>query len=391
MMINIKCDKHNENYISYCEDCKLNLCIFCNTHREHKRLQFMDILPKKEHLVEKLKNIKHDIKIFNNDINMIINILNEIKNKMNIYYKINEDIINNYDRKNNYETICYLNNFKNNDTINELNKTIKSNTITDKFKNIFDIYKKMNHNEINIIYKLNKDKIDLFHGNFVERYKDCCKLIIDEKEVALRGIYFNDNKKDILKIKLKGITNISNMNSIFFNCDSLMELPDISKWNTSAITDMGDIFCQSYLSSLPDISKWNTSNVNKMSGMFANLHSLTSLPDISKWDTSNVENMSCIFLNCYNLKYLPDISKWNTSNVINMDLMFHHCISLESLPDISKWNTINVVSMNSMFSKCSSIISLPDISKWNTINLKNKGSMFYQCKDSLNIPSKFKQ
>ena len=43
---------------------------------------------------------------------MLINILNEVMNKMNIYYKINEDIINNYDDNNknrNYETIYYLN------------------------------------------------------------------------------------------------------------------------------------------------------------------------------------------------------------------------------------------------------------------------------------------
>ena len=54
---------------------------------------------------------------------MLINILNEVKDKIDMYYKINEDIINNYDDKNrNYETLFYLNQFKNNNVINDLNK-----------------------------------------------------------------------------------------------------------------------------------------------------------------------------------------------------------------------------------------------------------------------------
>ena len=36
------CDRHNENYNSYCEDCKRNLCTLCE--REHKRVNFGDIL-----------------------------------------------------------------------------------------------------------------------------------------------------------------------------------------------------------------------------------------------------------------------------------------------------------------------------------------------------------
>ena len=44
-------------------------------------------------------------------------------------------------------------------------------------------------------------------------------------------------------------------------------------------------YCNSLLS-LPDISKWNVSNVNDMNEMFTDGSSLKSLPDISKWNTS---------------------------------------------------------------------------------------------------------
>ena len=45
------------------------------------------------------------------------------------------------------------------------------------------------------------------------------------------------------------------MNGLFYKCSSLKELPDISKWNTDNVTNMGHIFAEcSSLTSLPDIS-----------------------------------------------------------------------------------------------------------------------------------------
>ena len=75
------------------------------------------------------------------------------------------------------------------------------------------------------------------------------------------------------------------------------------------------------------------------------------MPDISKWNTTNVTDMSSMFNKGYVIKQsslssLPNISKWNTSNVFNMSHMFSCCLSLTSLPDISKWNTFNVLSFN---------------------------------------------
>ena len=50
--------------------------------------------------------------------------------------------------------------------------------------------------------------------------------------------------------------NVTNMNSMFDGCSSLLSLPDISKRNTNNVKDISKIFnfCLS-LSSLPDISK----------------------------------------------------------------------------------------------------------------------------------------
>ena len=65
-----------------------------------------------------------------------------------------------------------------------------------------------------------------------------------------------------------------------------------------------------------------------MNGIFSYSNSLLSLPDISKWHTQNVTNLSEIFSKCISLSSLPDISKWNIQNVTNMSSMFYNCNSL---------------------------------------------------------------
>ena len=389
------CNEHNEKYMLYCEDCNKNLCTLCDGHKEHKRIFFVDILPKKEDLIKKKQLLKSTIDDFNSEIKVLISRFNEVTNKINIYYKIIEDMINNYDNKNrNYEIIYNLNQIQNNNINEELKKIIRCNNIIEKYNNILNIYKKMNHDEINLIYNIKGLKeLYLFGSNFVSKNKNNLKLIIDGKEQDIIYKYNieNNNNKDILEIKLKGITNVTYMNNMFQLCNSLSPLSDLTKWNTSHVYKMGYLFCNcNSLLSLPDISNFNTSNVTYMSNIFNGCSSLKFLPDISKWDTSNVSDMSEMFSSCNSLLSLPDISKWNISNVNDMNCMFADCSSLKSLPDISKWNTSKLNIMDFMFSTCSSLLSLPDISKWNISNVTNMNEMFYGCKDSLNIPSKFK-
>ena len=384
------CNKHNENYNSYCEDCKINICTLCDMHKDHKKINFIDILPNKEDLNKKKKELKEAIISFDNSINMLINILNEVKDKIDIYYKINEDIINNYDDKNrNYETLFYLNQFKNNNIINDLNKIVESDSIKDKFNNVFNLYSKMNIDEISINYEIkeyHQKQVKIFGKEFVERNKKNCKIIIDGKEQDLKEIhtfgFFFGTDKDSLNIKLKGITNITSMSNMFDECISLSGVPDIHKWNTSNITNMSGIFkgC-TLLSSLPDISKWNLTFVTNISKMFFKCNQLFPMPDISNWKTSNVTNMSHLFDECRSITSLPDISKWDTSNVTDMSYMFDECSSLTSIPDISKWNTNKVTNMRYMFCGCNSLKSFPDISRWNNSENIDKSCMFLKLKE----------
>ena len=54
-------------------------------------------------------------------------------------------------------------------------------------------------------------------------------MIIDNKEYEIAEIYeIKSNNNNELTIKLKGINNVTNMRSMFYECSSLKSLPDIS-------------------------------------------------------------------------------------------------------------------------------------------------------------------
>ena len=346
---NFICQKHNEIYVKYCNQCKMNICIRCeNEHKNHENIYYGDIISKEDENKKYLHELRESIDLLKKYIKQIIEKLKKVVDNLEIYYNIN-NIINKYDIKNrNYEILQNIKEFNNNNILDDINKINKEININNKINTIIDIYNKMSNkylSEINIIYDINKkdkyieekeDKINIFGSEFVKNNINKCKMIIDNKEYDLKEeLIISNYKNNIVDIKLKGIKNITNMSYMFYNCTSLLSLPDISEWDTENVTNMSYMFydCES-LSSLPDISKWKTDNVTNMSNMFYDCDSLSSLPDISKWKTDNVTSMNCMFNGCSSLSSLPDISKWNIDKVTNMRAMFSDCNKLEFTSEI---------------------------------------------------------
>ena len=112
--------------------------------------------------------------------------------------------------------------------------------------------------------------------------------------------------------------------------------------------------CCHRLSSL-DVSKFNTSNVTNMESMFYYCASLQNL-DVNHFDTSNVKDMSNMFSRCGSLTSL-DISNFNTSKVIYMNAMFYNCVHLQDL-NLGHFETDNVLYMDYMFDRCNQLTAI---------------------------------
>jgi hypothetical protein len=142
--------------------------------------------------------------------------------------------------------------------------------------------------------------------------------------------------------------------------------------DVSSITDMSYIFADSSFNG--NISLWDVSNVENMDFMFYNSHYTGKNGDISNWNVSKVEIMSNMFSNS---KYNGNISKWKTDNVKFMNGMFQKSVFNG---DISNWNVSNVINMTFMFydSKFNQ-----DLSNWNVKSVESIHGMF--CKSKMTI------
>ena len=127
---------------------------------------------------------------------------------------------------------------------------------------------------------------------------------------------------------------VTSMNNLFrfknFN-------DDISYWDTSNVTDMGNMFRDNDIFG-QDLGNWDVSNVTNMSNMFRGSRFLNN-NDITEWDVSNVTNMSLMFKDSEDFN--QNISVWNTSSVTTYTRMFENATLMinnynaPSTPDIS--------------------------------------------------------
>ena len=387
---NYYCNLHqNEKYVKFCNNCKLNICLMCESeHENHSCKSFGSMMPKEQKIKIKLMEFKKEIDLFKEKVKSITSKLNKVVENLEEYYKINEVMLKNYNPSlKNYETLKNINQINNNihNILDEI-KFINSEE-SDQTLNILNIYQKMFNketSEVNLTYNINREEntINIFGTDFVKNNKDKCKMFIEGKEYEIRKKFDITNyDKEKLEIKLKGINKVTDMSCMFSGCSTLISIENFTNLNTSKVTNMNSMFsgCSSLLT-IPDISNWDVSNVEDLSCLFHECSSLKSIPDISKWNIKNVKDLSCMFFQCSSLETLPDISNWDTSKVTRFFFMFRDCTSLISLPDISKWNITNATDLSGIFYGCESLKTIPDISGWTTNNVTDMSWMFKECR-----------
>ena len=162
------------------------------------------------------------------------------------------------------------------------------------------------------------------------------------------------------------------MDFMFSGCSKLTSL-DVSKFDTSKVTDMSWMFSNcSQLTSL-DVNNFNTTNVTSMDGMFSGCSKLTSL-DVSGFDTSKVKTMGFMFSACNSLKNI-DLRSFDTSSLdgetynsisgtvlgVDVNNMFERCENLESIIIGDKFNRLDGYEMFDGCNKLKAIITTKTI------------------------------
>jgi len=256
---------------------------------------------------------------------------------------------------------------------------------------IEDIKGKLNNKIkiINLIYDTESDKsfhgsiadsevldgFNIFGKKFVENNKDNIELIIDGKKYQLMERY--DLKNGIINVQMIILNKLTNLECMFKNCKSLINIDDLQNLDTKEITDFSSMFdlCLS-LTNIDALKNWDVSNGINFSCMFAQCSSLPNLNALKNWDVSNGKIFSCMFTHCSSLSNLRSLKKWNVLNGSNFKEMFYYCLSLSNLEGLENWNVSNGINFKRMFAGCSSLSNLTSLQKWNFLNGKKFNNMF---------------
>ena len=187
------------------------------------------------------------------------------------------------------------------------------------------------------------------------------------------GQYFhNASNLTITAQDIPSLVGTTSMSQAFRSCGALTTIPNIEKWDTSAVTDMSQMF-QDVTNFNQNISGWDTAAVTNMYAMFYRASVFNQ--NISGWDTAAVTNMYAMFYRAS--VFNQDIGIWDTSNVTDMSGLF---FGTTFNKDISGWNTSKVTNMGGMFQ--GSAFNQPinynqATDSWNTSLVTDMSRMFF--------------
>lgn len=167
------------------------------------------------------------------------------------------------------------------------------------------------------------------------------------------------------------VSNVTDGSYMFYGCANSTEI-NVSQWNTSKIKYFDKMFSNCQSLAFLDVNNWDMISGYSLNNMFA-YSGITDI-DLSKWNTSNITNLSNLFFECTRLKQI-DLHTWNTESVSTCYWLFRGCSSLEFI-NIDGWNTCNVYDMDRMFGECPKVIAIKGLNKLNTTNVQFTRLMF---------------
>ena len=128
------------------------------------------------------------------------------------------------------------------------------------------IFHKKNIGKMKYERDKNTNEIKIFNKIFVLNNKKIVKIIINNKQFELKENIINEKLIVKIKIKIKFLDNIINLNSMFKDCKLLSSIYNFGNLNTKYLKSMHDLFYGCILlSKIDDISNWNTNYINDIS------------------------------------------------------------------------------------------------------------------------------
>ena len=234
-------------------------------------------------------------------------------------------------------------------------------------------------NEINIIYKTEKEGDEnIFGDQFVYNNKNNVELQINGIQNGLIKRCKLKKGENNIKIIIKN--KITNLECMFYDCKSLINIKELEYLDTNNIKNFSFMLtgCSSLLN-LKGLENWNVSNGLNFSFMISGCSSLINLKELENWNVSNGKNFRCMLSGCSSLTDIKGLQNWNVSNGKDFSEMFSGCSSLSDIKPLQNWNVSTGNNFSSMFYECSSLSDIKGLENWNVSNGNEFNYMFSCC------------
>ena len=197
----------------------------------------------------------------------------------------------------------------------------KSEEIKSSYKRL---YPKSDEMYLDYLIPNKKKEITLFNNKFVKKNKSLCTFIYNgyEKNIIqkfeINNITKEDKNKGEIRIILKGINYIRDMDYMLYQCDELKKI-------IATGTDV--------------------SNVETMRSAFEQCKNLEEITNTSNWRLKNVKSLRGLFYKCPKLKDVPGIEKWDPKNLTDKLAcfeMFKSCLSIKAsvIEKVESWKNV---------------------------------------------------
>jgi surface protein len=212
-------------------------------------------------------------------------------------------------------------------------------------------------------------------------------------------------------LTLDAVTDIPDLSGVtsFFNtfggCSKITTIRRVREWNTSTINNFNGAFSGCTLFD-QDLGNWNTSAATNLGDMFSFAPEFNNggTSSLNYWDVSNVTSFSNMFRQVFNLStkfnngFAPGVENqltWNintSTSSVSMASMFQNCTSFNSNlgTGSTPWNVSKVTDFTSMFYLCSEFNNGNNsaaINDWNVSSATTMAGMFRESKFNQNISS----
>jgi surface protein len=151
----------------------------------------------------------------------------------------------------------------------------------------------------------------------------------------------------------------------FQSASNLVSVPDHVP---STLTNFREMFVQATSLNDPNISKWDTSNVTNMSAMFFGATAFNQ--PLNDWNVSNVTTMTKMFSGASNFN--QPLDKWNTGKVTSLTEMFSSAPKFNQ--SLNSWDVTKVQTMDGLFFRASNYDQ--PMNNWKTLALTNMQNTF---------------